>query len=164
AAGGHQLLIFTCHEHMWEMFKGLDADCRRLPVRRGQPAIPEPVIEVAKKPEVKPTKPKKKRKPKPKPEPVVEVVEEVEEIVEEIIEEPVPVEEDLYEYPFVERLVEEVVEVTREDIETEVLPEASEFHEYSFDIEPVEEPREADNALAYIINDEPTRERRDRRA
>lgn len=162
AAGGHQLLLFTCHEHMWEMFKSLDADCRRLPVRRGQPAVVEPVVEVAKQPEVKPAKPKKKRKPKPKPEPIVEVVEEVPEI---IVEEPVPIEpEDLYEYPFTERLVEEVVEVTREDIETETAPEASGFHEYSFDIEPVEEARESDNALAYIINDEPTGERRYRRA
>ena len=37
AAAGHQTLFFTCHEHMWQMFKELDADCRRLPVRRGQP-------------------------------------------------------------------------------------------------------------------------------
>ncbi len=42
AAGGHQLLVFTCHEHMWQMFKELDADCRRLPSRSAK-AIPEPI-------------------------------------------------------------------------------------------------------------------------
>ncbi|MCH7753447.1 MAG: hypothetical protein IH898_15015 [Planctomycetes bacterium] len=41
AAGGHQLLVFTCHEHVWQMFQGVDADCRRLPGRSGKP-IDEP--------------------------------------------------------------------------------------------------------------------------
>jgi hypothetical protein len=31
AAKGHQLLIFTCHEHVWQMFKDLGADVRTLP-------------------------------------------------------------------------------------------------------------------------------------
>ncbi len=41
AAGGHQLLVFTCHEHVWQMFQSTDADCRRLPGRSGKP-IDEP--------------------------------------------------------------------------------------------------------------------------
>ncbi|QDS98929.1 ATP-binding protein [Adhaeretor mobilis] len=161
AAGGHQLLIFTCHEHMWEMFKSLDADCRRLPTRRGQPEVIAPVIEEVEV--IEAPKPKRKKRRKPKTEPVVEeVVVEVEEPVYEEAEAEEP--DNLYEYPFVERLVEERVEVTREDYETEVLPRTSEFHEYTFDIEPVEEPREQDNALAYIINDERSSDRRYRQA
>ncbi len=31
AKGGHQLLVFTCHEYVWKMFKTLKADVRRLP-------------------------------------------------------------------------------------------------------------------------------------
>ena len=44
AAGGHQLLVFTCHEHMWKMFQDVDADCRRLP-SRGPKATTDPVAE-----------------------------------------------------------------------------------------------------------------------
>ncbi|QDU91155.1 hypothetical protein Pla175_45750 [Pirellulimonas nuda] len=35
ARDGHQLLVFTCHEHVWSMFQDLDVDCRRLPDRFG---------------------------------------------------------------------------------------------------------------------------------
>lgn len=31
AAGGHQLLVFTCHDHILSLFKSLDVDVRRLP-------------------------------------------------------------------------------------------------------------------------------------
>ncbi|MEQ8847372.1 AAA family ATPase [Botrimarina sp.] len=37
AAEGHQLLVFTCHEHVYEMFKELGVDLRRLPSREGDP-------------------------------------------------------------------------------------------------------------------------------
>lgn len=33
AAQGHQLLIFSCHEHILQIFRKLGADCRRLPNR-----------------------------------------------------------------------------------------------------------------------------------
>ena len=33
AKAGHQLLVFTCHEHIWRMFKTMKVDVRRLPDR-----------------------------------------------------------------------------------------------------------------------------------
>ena len=30
---GHQLMIFTCHDHMLQIFKSLGADARLLPLR-----------------------------------------------------------------------------------------------------------------------------------
>jgi uncharacterized protein YhaN len=78
ASGGHQILMFTCHEHVWEMFKELKADCRRLPVRRGQP---EPVVEAKTQAVAEPAplpeskeirRAKKKPQRQPAPTPVVE--------------------------------------------------------------------------------------------
>lgn len=80
ARQGHQLLVFTCHEHVWEMFKDLHADVRRLPNRFGE----EPqVVEAA-----------------PIEEPVVEAVVEsrptpkkvIEKVVEEVVAPPEPIE------------------------------------------------------------------------
>lgn len=50
AKDGHQLFVFTCHEHVWDMFKDLHADARRLPDREaGQlestPDLPAPAPE-----------------------------------------------------------------------------------------------------------------------
>jgi hypothetical protein len=99
------VMLFTCHEHMWQMFKSLEADCRRLPNRNGeslelipdeptvideeQPAvedavIEEPIIEDAPKP--------KRRKRRV--------------VVQEVVA-PEPV--DFYDYPFVERIEHETV-------------------------------------------------------
>ena len=78
AAAGHQVLLFTCHEHMWRMFHELEADCRRLPTRAGEeePVVlpspePEPIVaaeevaEVVAPRQLPPSKPKKiKRKKK----------------------------------------------------------------------------------------------------
>jgi uncharacterized protein YhaN len=149
ASGGHQILMFTCHEHVWEMFKELKADCRRLPVRRGQP---EPVVEAktqavaepAPLPESKEIR-RAKKKPQRQPAPT------------SVVEEPV----ELYDYPFVERLIEEPT--------APAVEEPSEFHEYSFDLPAVEYRipiREADNALAYIVSaeDEAPHSARDRKA
>lgn len=74
AGDGHQLLVFTCHEHILTIFKKLSADCRRLPSRFGEvfDDEPEPLAE----------------------ELVEEVVEEVEQIVE-----PEPVVEAVAEAP-----------------------------------------------------------------
>jgi hypothetical protein len=120
------------------MFKKHDADCRRLPVRKGQPVAAAPVVEpapvatpvVIEQPAPMPAK-KPRRQKAPAPVVVVEP-------------EPAP----LYDYPFVER-------VEREEEPTPVAPEEqSEFHEYSFDLgEPMDHalPRE-DGALAYIVS------------
>ncbi len=108
AADGHQLLIFTCHEQMWQMFQKLDADCRRLPNRLvDAPALPEPVVEVVAEPVVE----EKIVEPKPAPKPrrpkrvekvrVVERTEEPEEVAAPIA---------VYEYPFVEKLETTVVQ------------------------------------------------------
>jgi hypothetical protein len=35
AKQGHQLLVFTCHEHVWRMFQDIKVDCRRIPNRHG---------------------------------------------------------------------------------------------------------------------------------
>jgi uncharacterized protein YhaN len=53
AKQGHQLLVFTCHEHVWELFKELRVDVRRLPARFDEPE--ETVIDeapIAEPPEV----------------------------------------------------------------------------------------------------------------
>ncbi|TWT42712.1 AAA family ATPase [Botrimarina hoheduenensis] len=89
AADGHQLLVFTCHEHVWEMFKSLQADVRRLPVHYAdqltdevqpiEPALIEPpeedeeelVVEDFVAPEPAP-RPKKRKKRRPEPVVVVE--------------------------------------------------------------------------------------------
>jgi uncharacterized protein YhaN len=135
AAAGHQVFLFTCHEHMWEIFKELQADCRRLPRRNGLPepvvvaktqAIVEPPVEST--PEPKPVKKKPRRQRAPA----------------EVVEEPAV---DLYDYPFEERIIEERP--------APVAAEPSEFHEYSFDLPEMEYQAEAPadgDALAYIVS------------
>jgi uncharacterized protein YhaN len=55
AKQGHQLLVFTCHEHVWQIFQELKVDTRRLPSRFGDleegPATesPEPAATVVAK-------------------------------------------------------------------------------------------------------------------
>ena len=163
AAGGHQLFFFTCHEHMWEMFRKLDGDCRRIPVRRGQPEpvvapviVAEPEPAVLEEPIVEPPKPKKKprRQPAPKPEPVV------------VEAQPL----DLYDYPFIERIIEErpapkpvPVAVAPQVVEAEA---PSEFHEYSFDLpasDYIENRAEENHALAFIVSADDAFARREER-
>jgi uncharacterized protein YhaN len=36
AKQGHQLLVFTCHEHVWRMFQDLKVDTRKIPSRFGE--------------------------------------------------------------------------------------------------------------------------------
>jgi uncharacterized protein YhaN len=38
AKQGHQLIVFTCHEHVWRMFQAIKVDARRLPNRHGDNA------------------------------------------------------------------------------------------------------------------------------
>jgi len=46
AKQGHQLIVFTCHEHVWRMFQELKVDARRIPNRYGEEAD-EPIVEPA---------------------------------------------------------------------------------------------------------------------
>src|SRR4051812_35966619 len=62
AKQGHQLLVFTCHEHVWRMFQDIKVDTRRIPNRHGEgvdelPETPQPELV-----------------PEPQPEPVVAVI------------------------------------------------------------------------------------------
>ncbi|MEM9353966.1 MAG: AAA family ATPase [Planctomycetota bacterium] len=124
AAEGHQLLVFTCHEHIWEMFRDQQADCRRLPNRFGPEPAEEEEYDIVDEVVEEPVE-----------QPVVEIT--VVEEVAEIVEEERPAEEMWYDYPFVERLEEEVSVAEAPAIE-EPLPVAS--------------PAEA--ALAYILPEE----------
>jgi hypothetical protein len=42
AKQGHQLIVFTCHEHVWRMFQEIKVDARRLPNRHGEEPEPAP--------------------------------------------------------------------------------------------------------------------------
>ncbi len=84
AHAGHQMLVFTCHETIWQMFESLDSDCQRLPNR----LVKTPPSETAEKP--KTTKPKEQHPPVPSPEPLAPP--------------------QFYDYPFVEEIEEEVVD------------------------------------------------------
>jgi hypothetical protein len=99
AKQGHQLLVFTCHEHVWRMFQELNIDSRRIPSRFGEadPVVeepqPEPVPEpVAAEPEpvaLSPPPITVEAKPEPAP-PVIEApAAAVEESQDELIEVPV---------------------------------------------------------------------------
>lgn len=147
AAGGHQLLFFTCHEHMWRMFGNCQADCRRLPRRIGavveQPVVEEVAVEEVVVEEI------------PEPVEVVEVAPEPEPepIVEEVAVQPPPA---FYDYPFVERIEEDIVEelVVEESIEP---PAAIEMpvaqSPYSWETED-SSAETAENPLAFIVSDE----------
>jgi hypothetical protein len=45
ARQGHQLLVFTCHEHVWRMFQELKVDTRKIPNRMGEPEPAGPAPE-----------------------------------------------------------------------------------------------------------------------
>jgi hypothetical protein len=94
AKQGHQLLVFTCHEHVWRMFADVKVDTRRIPNRHNnneeiiEPTPPEPEL-AASLPEPEPipvVKPKVVKRPKPEPERVAIAVEEEPEEIEEIVE------------------------------------------------------------------------------
>ncbi len=91
AQEGHQLLVFTCHEHVWQLFRELKGDTRRIPSRFGevdqpveepqpQPLAIEPALSV--EPPLKPidVKPVVERAP-------VVVEEPQEDLEEEVVEE-----------------------------------------------------------------------------
>ncbi len=88
ASQGHQLMIFTCHEHILAIFKKLSADCRRLPSRTGE-LIKEAPERVEIVEEVKEIEVVKSVEVEPEPEP--EVIEEFVYEEETIEPEPEPV-------------------------------------------------------------------------
>ena len=153
--GGHQIMLFTCHEHMWQMFQGLQVDCRRLPMRGGVP-LPEPEIivdvpvavepEPEPEPEPAPTPKPKPKKKKRRPKPVV--VEEVPPPVPEPVPVPEPEPIAFYEYPFEERIEEEIV--TQEVVETIEEPVET---VYEWEVSEPEVPEPAQDALAFIVTD-----------
>ena len=92
AKQGHQLLVFTCHEHVWRMFQELKVDTRRIPNRFGdeevadEPGVPivltEPVAVAAPEPVPTPVE------VAPIPRPVFEVPVAKDDSVMEIVDEP----------------------------------------------------------------------------
>ncbi len=116
AETGHQLFLFTCHEHLFDIFQSLKVDVRRLPPNGKSAAVaPSKVRSLPKPP---PPKPKPKRKRRPVPVAVVEVPEESEPEVEEpvaiepIVEAPLIEEDVIHEEP--EVAVEEQVELAED--------------------------------------------------
>ena len=72
AAAGHQLLVFTCHEHLAAMFKSLDVRVRRLPSNAGdsenESGVP-PLEPMRRDAASTAAEPPKRRRAKPKSEP-----------------------------------------------------------------------------------------------
>ncbi len=54
AKQGHQLLVFTCHEHVWRLFQDLKVDTRKIPNRMADQEVAEPLPEPARLPEPEP--------------------------------------------------------------------------------------------------------------
>lgn len=104
AAAGHQLLVFTCHEHIHKLFKTLKTAVGILPDNSepGGAITLQPPKAEAKPKQAKRAGPSrgasaaKKSKPKPKPRNVaeIEVVEDEDEDEDELIEDEAPWDED----------------------------------------------------------------------
>ena len=106
AKQGHQLLVFTCHEHVWRMFQDLKVDTRKIPNRVAEEAVaellPEPLPELATLPEPEPTAALLPTLPEPEPQtpavvelppspPVVEKTIETKEPIRPVVPTPRPV-------------------------------------------------------------------------
>jgi uncharacterized protein YhaN len=102
AKQGHQLLVFTCHEHVWRMFQELKVDTRRIPNRHGEE---EEAVE----------------QPQPEPEAVAVEPEAVEVKVAQFIPDPEPV---VVEAPPI-LAVESEVEYYEEGVDAEPITEPS---------------------------------------
>jgi uncharacterized protein YhaN len=84
ARAGHQILIFTCHEHIARLFKQLKAEVRTLP-ENGRPQSAIEPARRARRPAELPVE------PEPEPEPEPEYVEQTEPVLDEV-EAPLAVE------------------------------------------------------------------------
>lgn len=117
AAAGHQLLIFTCHEHIQKLFKSLKTPVDVLPSHSESVRI-ETALPAPKKAKATPAK------RKAKPVPVAE-----ERPVPEVVEEPEPVEEpEVVEIEEEEEAVVAFEEVAQDELEEEE-PEEEEDEE-----------------------------------
>jgi uncharacterized protein YhaN len=103
AKRGHQIMLFTCHEHIAKLFRNVKADVRNLPDRTG--ASEASARELDSPPRVD---------EKAQPEPMVEVIAEP---IAEIVAEPQVHEAELVEEPEVE-----IVEVVAEPVVPLVAP------------------------------------------
>jgi hypothetical protein len=136
ATAGHQLLVFTCHEHIAAMFQSLEVEVHTLPGHAG-PQQAEPPVPA------RPPRAKRKRKPPPEPEPEVE----------DPPEQPLAIAADLpvVEPPEAEVLPEELVEPMIEEIEdVEVVAPPADAADADA-LEPMEElaPWEEDDGVTY---------------
>ncbi|WP_417737451.1 ATP-binding protein [Rosistilla oblonga] len=131
---GHQVMMFTCHEHIVEIFHEVAAEVRLLPPQ-GTPGVatvllPEPPEEIVE--EVV----EEIVEEEPEEEPVAEVAEVVEETVEEETWEEPDVEEVAEEEPVEEELLEEVIEeIISETPEPEPEPEPEIIDEIEEEVE-----------------------------
>ena len=136
ARAGHQLLVFTCHDHIFSLFKSLKVDVKRLPSSE----------EVASAPPVAPKKSKKKKrskKAKSAPEPAAEVEEPpIEEEPVELVAEEAPWEEPE------DEPVEEMLDEAEEDDEEYDESEDELEDEYEYEWEEEDEDEDYDNAEA----------------
>lgn len=112
---GHQVMMFTCHEHIVDIFHEVSAEVRLLP-QQGTPGVatvllPEPVAEIVEE-EIAEEIEEEAVEEEYVEEEVAEepVTAVVEEIVEEVIEEEEPVAEEQPEEELEEEIVEEVIE------------------------------------------------------
>ena len=109
AEDGHQLMLFTCHEHIWSMFREQGVDCRRLPNRQGGKLIAcdPPVPAAAERPKQKRVEqkgPEEPPQPKPSPLPKKKASKAKKPVHPKTKAAPPSIEE--YHYPFVEEVVE----------------------------------------------------------
>lgn len=91
AAAGHQMLVFTCHEHIQKLFKSLKVSVDVLPAH-SEPARLAVAKPKASRPKVV-APPKPEPEPEPDPEPEPEPAFEPEPVVHQVVAEPEPVEE-----------------------------------------------------------------------
>ncbi len=80
---GHQLLLFTCHEHIGRIFKQLDVDVRQLPTHDSPDKWP--VFEI--------------REPETKYIEIIKPVEVIKEVIKEVVREPAAAEVETYVEP-----------------------------------------------------------------
>jgi len=113
AKAGHQLLVFTCHEHIKKLFTALKVPVRQLDDNAKQPH-PDAADEKPKKRRRRSKKAEKEPVEEPLKELIEEPVEELEELVEELMEKPV---EQLIEEPVEELIEEPVEELVAESVE-----------------------------------------------
>jgi len=147
AAAGHQVLLFTCHEHIQKLFKSLKVSVDVLPAHSEQITVAKPKAGRTKV--AKPRKPVPVVKPEPEPEPVPEPIAE-EPKIEKIVVASEPIEE-----PEVIELGEEQQVVRFESYEEEEEVEPEDLWE---DAEEEEEEDLIEGEWEEIVDEEPEAE------